>query len=243
MSNFGPLGKRGGSSSGSQSVLTPSLFLNGWKAQGVNASGERAAAEYTVLHPSGGIAYFHLLLDASGSTWARVSTGDRKRVWKHLLKNLEQLVEYGDTLLPHDVIYVWTFNRRTKLLCRVERKNFHAQLETIRAKYKHEFNEKEGNYKETRLYDAIATVMSKIREEHQAHKKSDFFLVPFTDGMDNSSKSTSLDAMIQTVYSIGKGRLHTFFITANMSPGRELYKRLQREQNEISHRTRKHGAA
>ncbi|KAG0556596.1 hypothetical protein M758_11G064100 [Ceratodon purpureus] len=233
--DFGPLSTRTNSSyhggSHYHSVLNTSLFYHSWRAEGTNALGETAAAEYTMLHPSGGIAYFHLLLDASGSTWERVKTGDKKRVYKHLLKNFEQLVEYGDTLRPHDVIYVWTFNKRTQLLCRVERKNFHAQLETIRAAYKKEFDG--TNYKETRLYDAIAKVMVKIREEYKDHKQADFFLVPFTDGEDFGSETASLNGMMEEINSVG-GRLHTFFITANMPPTSGLYKRLQSQQNEIT---------
>ena len=176
-SNFGPLAApsyyHGGSFT--HSVLNGSLFNHSWRVEGTNVLGERAAAEYSILQPSGGVAYFHMLLDASGSTWDKVKTGARKRVYEYLLENFERLVEWGDALRPHDVIYVWTFNRRTKLLCRVERKNFRAQMDTIRAAYRKEFDGE--NYKETRLYDAIATVMVTIREEYMAHKKADFFLV------------------------------------------------------------------
>ncbi|KAG0600833.1 hypothetical protein M758_11G064200 [Ceratodon purpureus] len=231
--NFGPLARTG---AGSSSTITTSVFHNNWKAKATNANGEKAEAEYTILHPSGGKAYFHLLLDASGSTSAKVKTrdrnGDRKRVYHYLLTNFEQLVEGRDTLLPEDMIYVWTFNRKTTLLCRVEKKNFHAQLENIRTAYEKEF---EGNnYKGTRMYDAIATVMKRIGEQYMAHKKADFFLVPFTDGIDHGSQTTSLNGMMDYINGIG-GRLHTIFITANMPPDSEFYKRLKSQEGEIAH--------
>ncbi|KAG0556571.1 hypothetical protein KC19_11G063600 [Ceratodon purpureus] len=215
--------------------ITTSVFHNNWNAKATNANGEKAEAEYTILHPSGGKAYFHLLLDASGSLSAKVKTrdrnGDRKRVYHYLLTNFEQLVEGGDTLLPEDMIYVWTFNSwKTTLLCRVKKKNFHAQLENIRAAYFTEIED--DNYKGTRMYDAIATVMKRIGEQYMAHKKADFFLVPFTDGIDHGSQSTFLNGMMDYINGIG-GRLHTIFITANMPPDSEFYKRLQILKHEI----------
>ncbi|KAG0600804.1 hypothetical protein M758_11G061700 [Ceratodon purpureus] len=229
--NLWPLSTR--AKNPAEHMLNTSLFCHSWRAEGTNALGETAAAECTMLQPSGGIDYFHLLLDASGSTWERVKTVvDKKRVYKHLLKSFEQLVEYGDTLRPHDVIYVWTnFNKRTQLLCRVERTNFDAQLEIIRAAYRKEFDS--INYKETRLNDAIfAKVMVEIREEYD-DKKADFFrLLPFTDGEDFGSETALLNGMMDEINSVGD-RLHTRFITANMPPTSRLYKRLQSQQGRI----------
>lgn len=230
-SNFGPLAKWTSNGGFSQSVLDTSMFYNSWRANGTNVLGEIAIADYTMLHPAGGTAYFHMLLDASGSTWERVSTGDKKRVWEHLLKNFEDLVECGQTLRPHDVIYVWSFNKKVQRLCRVEKENFHSQLEAIRASYKTEFDG--HNWEETHLYDAITTVMMTIREDYMADEKADFFLVPFTDGEDNGSETTSLNAMMNDINGIGC-RLHTIFITANMPPGSELYQRLKSQEKEIT---------
>lgn len=174
-----------------------------------------------------------MLLDASGSTWQRVKTGDKKRVYKHLFSNFADVVMKGDTFRPHDMIFVWSFNKRTTLLCAVERKNFHAKLEHIRAEYKKELDHKE-NYKETRLYDAVATVMDEIKKTHAAQPDADFFLVPFTDGIDNKSESVTLNGMMNRVNSL-MGRLHTFFITVNMPVSSDLFQRLLAQQSEITH--------
>jgi len=72
-----------------------------------------------------------------------------------------------------------------------------------------------------------------IREEYMAHKKADFFLVPFTDGGEYGSERVSLNAMMGEINGIG-GRLHTIFMTANMPRGSDLFKRLKSQENEIS---------
>lgn len=230
--NFGPLTTGRYTYSSSRQSLHPDLFLNSWQAEGNSGNGKHALAEYKMCPPTHGRAYFHMLLDASGSTWQRVKTGDKKRVYKHLFRNFADLVTKGETFHPHDMIFVWTFNKRTTLLCAVERRNFPANVEFIREKYKKELDG--ANYKETRLYDAVAVVMEKIRETHREHPQADFFLVPFTDGVDNKSEKVTLDGMMHSMNSL-MGRLHTFFITVNMPRGSALLQRLASQQNEISH--------
>lgn len=230
--NFGPLTTGRYTYSSTSQSINPELFFSSWKAQGSSGNGKIALAEYKMCMPTGGRAYFHMLLDASGSTWQRVKTGEKKRVYKHLFSNFADVVTKGETFRPHDMIYVWSFNKRTTLLCAVERKNFHSKLAFIKAEYKKELDGE--NFKETRLYDAVATVMDKIRETHKEHPEADFFLVPFTDGVDNKSENVSLDGMMMRINSL-MGRLHTFFITVNMPTNSDLYKRLVSQQSEITH--------
>lgn len=230
--NFGPLTTGRFTYSSTSQSINPELFFNSWKAQGSSGNGKLACAEYKICMPTGGRAFFHMLLDASGSTYEKVKTGDKKRVYKYLFQNFADLVMKGDTFRPHDMIYVWSFNRRTRLLCSVERKDFYQKLDFIRAEYKKELDGE--HYKETRLYDAVGVVMDKIRETHRVQPEADYFLVPFTDGCDNKSTVVTLSGMMDRINSL-MGRLHTFFITVNMPTNLELYQRLVAQQNEITH--------
>jgi hypothetical protein len=230
--NFGPLSTgRFNYSSISQSI-NPELFSSSWKAQGSSGNGKVACAEFKMCMPTGGRAYFHMLLDASGSTFDRVKTGYKRRVYELLFQNFADLVMKGDTFRPHDMIYVWSFNKRTRLLCAVEQKNFHGKLDFIREEHK---NELSGEHvRETRLYDAVGVVMDKIRETHREQPEADYFLVPFTDGCDNKSTVVTLSGMMDKINSL-MGRLHTFFITVNMPTTLELYQRLMAQRSEITH--------
>lgn len=230
--NFGPLTTGRFTYNSTSQSIHPGLFSDSWKAQGSSGNGKTALAEYTMCMPTGENAYFHMLLDASGSTWQKVKTGDKKRVFKHLFGQFAQVAMNEGTFRPNDVIYVWSFNMRVKLLWRGDRRSFQKNHDFIRAEYKKELDG--TNYKETRLYDAVATVMETIRETHKAHRKADFFLVPFTDGVDNKSVATTLNGMMESVNSL-VGRLHTYFITVNMPPKSELFLRLESQQNEITH--------
>jgi hypothetical protein len=230
--NFGPLTTGRYMYSSTSQSIDPELFLHSWKAQGSSGTGKLALAEYKICPPTNSRAYFHMLLDASGSTWQRVKSGDKKRVYKHLFQHFADVVTKGDTFRPHDMICVWSFNKRTTLLCAVERRHFPAQLDSIRALYKKELDG--ADYKETRLYDAVAVVMDAIRETHKEHPEADFFLVPFTDGVDNKSESVTLDGMMQRMNAL-MGRLHTFFITVNLPRDSELLRRLATQQSEITH--------
>ncbi|XP_073390579.1 uncharacterized protein [Physcomitrium patens] len=230
--NFGPMVKSG-LRPDPRLEVNNTLFFGPWRAERADQNGSKITAEYTMFLPTKEKAYFHMLLDASGSTWPRVKTGDKKRLYKHLLNSFETIVLGGDALRPNDVVYVWLFNRKTTLLCEFERKDFKGKMDMIRSRYKSEFIDSD-NYKETRLYDAVATVMEKIKETHKTNKKSDYFLVPFTDGVDYKSERTNLNNMMNDIFSV-QGRLHTFFITINMPADNELHKRLKSHQGELSY--------
>nr|PNR26089.1 hypothetical protein PHYPA_031143 [Physcomitrium patens] len=233
INNFGPL-QMGRSSYDAvpRGMLWPSLFFDGWSAQGSAGNGKEALAQYTLHEPTEENAHVHMLLDASGSTWEHVKKGDGRRVYEHLFENFAKVVKSKETgFRPHDKICVWSFNRQAKLLFEVEHKDFVAKEDAIKAKYKKQMDVG-TDYKETRLYDAVAMAMEKIQDAHKKNKKADFFLVVFTDGVDNKSEKVKLKDMVTSISKL-HGRLHTIFITANMPPNTELYKQLEAMKNEI----------
>lgn len=237
MGLFGPFATRGSTVTTSQWVQptsgsAASVFYESWRAEGTSASGIHARGDYNILPPTGDKAFFNFLLDASGSTWPYYlsSTGEKKRIYEYLLENFEKLVK---VLRPNDQIFVWLFNKKTQLVCQVEQKDFHKQIDLIRRKYRQELDVA-TNYQETRLYDAVGTVMDTIHETWRKNKKADFFLVPFTDGQDNTSTMYSVKEMCAKVTSVQlPSRLHTFFITANLPADCELYRQLE-HQSELS---------
>nr|PNR31594.1 hypothetical protein PHYPA_025715 [Physcomitrium patens]PNR31595.1 hypothetical protein PHYPA_025716 [Physcomitrium patens] len=213
-------------------LLTPSVFTSSFTAEGCSSDGNQVVAKYSMHEPTEENAHVHMLLDASGSTTEAVKKGDGRQVWEHLFENFGKVVKSKDTgFRPHDKICVWSFNRQTKPLCEVLHEDFASKEDGIKAMYKKQINEG-TDYLETRLYDAVATVTEKIREEHEKHKKADFFLVVFTDGMDNVSEKVTLQDMMIGIQRIN-GRLHTCFITANMKPDTDLHKQLNDGKIEI----------
>lgn len=217
------------------------IFGNNWDAD-ICYKGARYAAHYRVDEPSRGRAYFHMVLDASGSMFARCegsvpcssSCCSRKRtVYEHLFACFEDLVQCGGALRPDDMICVWAFNKGMKLLCEVETKNYPSKKDFIKQEYEKELNNCSIN-KLTHMYDAVATAMAMIRKTSETKRSADFFLVTFTDGMDTGTgTSKSIDNMIKTITDF-VGRLHTFFITVNLPPNSELRKKLEAgRSNEI----------
>lgn len=152
-------------------------------------------------------------------------------MYESLLEHFANLILHNpDVVHPHDEIVVWMFNKRLTHLCTVQQKDFHTQVDFIRKKYRSELDVKE-NYSATRLYDAVGTAMDQIQETWKTNKTADFFLVPFTDGKDNTS-AMSLEKMWRKITKLD-ARLHTFFITANLPTDCDLYKMLQ-NQREMS---------
>lgn len=190
-----------------------------WKAKGTN------------------IVHFHMLLDAFGWTSKEVSSGNKERVWERLLDSFSRFVF---TLRPHDVVYFWAFKRWTcQFLCRVERKDFLLQLDAIRAMYMEHVHglALDHEYKEGHLFHALKAVVMEIDIQHEADKELTSFLVPFIDGMDISRTYTvTIRLFVQKLEAnVRSGRVHTIFITFNMSPNFELYKRLDQSRHTVSH--------
>lgn len=209
-------------SSSSQTIRRPPVdFGRDWQGRATSSDGTEVLAEYKIGKPSDAPAHFHMLLDASGSM-NHEQGPDGKRVYVHLFTCFEELVKSGVALRSHDVIYVWAFNTRPKLLCEVEARDYHRKKDLIRSEYKKELNQR----RETRLYDAVAQVMDqKIRPTWERNKTHDFFLVTFTDGRDRGTGATPLRVMMQKLMEFA-GRLHTYFITVNLPTSSDLYKRL-----------------
>jgi hypothetical protein len=217
-------GLQAASSSSSQKLGRPTLdFSKSWSIprDTTLSNGMRIEAEYNIDEPTNGPAYFNILLDASGSMF-HFEGG--KYVYQHLFQCFEELVTSGEALRPDDIICVWSFNKKTKLLCEVATKNYHRVKDHVREEYVKEL--RSDRARRTCLYDAVAYVMDeKIKKTSKTNKKADFFLVAFTDGRDSKTGSTSLDAMMQKLYEL-VGRLHTYFITVNFPADSDLYTRL-----------------
>ncbi len=79
-----------------------------------------------------------------------------------------------------------------------------------------------------RLYDAVKDALNfQIGEEKKRSTvDADCFLVPFTDGMDNSSK-TSLKTMMHQIIGAPINRLHIIFVTANLPQNSRLKEELE----------------
>eukprot|EP00873_Tetraselmis_striata_P009145 jgi/Tetstr1/429409/TSEL_019319.t2 len=67
------------------------------------------------------------------------------------------------------------------------------------------------------MYDAITSGVSNIKHYHETNRVSDthYFLMAFTDGMDNSSKST-LDSVAKLLAHPGIPNFHFYIISAGL---------------------------
>ncbi len=91
--------------------------------------GQSIGGEYNIHKPNDGIAYIHILLDATGSTRISYLGAERTKVWEQLLKQFEKLLR--ETLRPGDVVYIWAFNRTTTHLCKFEAKDLDSKSKSI----------------------------------------------------------------------------------------------------------------
>ncbi|CAM6016905.1 unnamed protein product [Sphagnum balticum] len=200
------------------------FFLENWNQRRDMAVGQSLGGEYTIHRPNNGIAYIHILLDATGSTEIPCPGTKRTKVWEQLLEQFEKLVR--ETLRPGDVVYIWAFNKTTTQLCKFEAKDLKSKSKSIRRQYKNILHGEGAG--ETRLYDAVVEALNFqiVEEKNRSTVDADCFLVPFTDGMDNSSK-TSLKTMMQQIMVAPINRLHIIFVTANLPQNSPLKEELQ----------------
>jgi hypothetical protein len=200
------------------------FFLENWNQMRDVGVGQSLGGEYNIHKPNNGIAYIHILLDATGSTEIPCPGTKRTKVWEQLLEQCEKLVR--ETLRPGDVVYIWAFNKTTTQLCKFEAKDLDSKSESIRWQYKNIQHGQGGG--ETRLYDAVVEALNFqiVEEKNRSTVDADCFLVPFTDGMDNNSK-TSLKTMMQQIMVAPIHRLHIIFVTANLPQNSPLKQELQ----------------
>ncbi|CAM6051767.1 unnamed protein product [Sphagnum compactum] len=199
-------------------------FRENWSRQRDLGVGQSIGAEYNIHKPNDGIAHIHILLDATGSTQISCPGAEGTEVWEQLLKQFEKLVR--ESLDPGDVVYIWAFNRTTTLLCKFEAKDLDSKSNSIRRQYKKCLHG-EGSG-ETCLDDAVVEALNfQIGEEkNRSTVNADCFLVPFTDGRDNNSK-TSLKTMMLQIMVAPIKRLHIIFVTANLPQNSPLKEELQ----------------
>jgi hypothetical protein len=204
------------------------FFQENWSRNRDNGFGQSIRGEYNIYKPNGGIAYIHILLDATGSTQISCPGAERTKVWEQLLKQFEKLVR--ETLRDRDVVYIWAFNKTTTQLCKFEAKDLNSKSDFIRQQYKNILRG-EGRG-ETCLYDAVVEALKYqiVKEKNRSTVDADCFLVPFTDGMDNSSK-TSLETMMLQIKLAPIKRLHIIFVTANLPQNSPLKEELQEAVN------------
>jgi len=190
--------------------------------------GQSSGGEYNIHKPNDGIAYFHILLDATASTQISCPGAERTKVWEQLLKQFEKLVR--ETLRPGDVVYIWAFKRTTTQLCKFEAKDLDSKSKSIRRQYKNILHGEGGG--ETCLYDAVVEALKFqiVEESNRSTVDADCFLVPFTDGMDNSSKKSLESTMLQ-IRAAPIKRLHIIFVTANLPQNSPLKEELQAADN------------
>ncbi|KAH9537161.1 hypothetical protein CY35_16G037700 [Sphagnum magellanicum] len=199
-------------------------FQENWNLKYDVGVGQSIAGEYNIHKPNDGIAVIHILLDATGSTRMRCPGAKRTKVWQQLLKQFEKLVR--ETLRDGDVVYIWAFNKTTTLLCKFEAEDLDSNSECIREQYENVLRGEGG--RETRLYDAVVEALKfQIGEQkNRSTVDADCFLVPFTDGMDNNSK-TNLETMMLQIKMAPINRLHIIFVTANLPQNSPLKEELQ----------------
>jgi hypothetical protein len=190
--------------------------------------GQSIRGEYNIHPPNDGIAYIDILLDATGSTQMPCPGAERTKVWEQLLKQFEKLVR--EALRHGDVVYIWAFNKTTKLLCKFEAKDLDSKSKFIRRQYK-KILHGEGAF-ETCLYDAVVEALNFqiVEENNRSTVDADCFLIPFTDGMDNNSK-TSLETMMLQIKVAPINRLHIIFVTTNLPQNSPLKEELQAAVN------------
>ncbi len=200
------------------------FFLEDWNLKRDVGVGQSLGGEYNIHKPNNGIAYIHILLDATGSTEIRCPGTEHTKVWEQLLEQFEKLVR--ETLRPGDVVYIWAFNKTTTQLCKFEAKDLDSKSESIRRQYKNILYGEGGG--ETRLYDAVVEALKfqMVEQKNRSTVDADCFLVPFTDGMDNGSK-TSLKTMMLQITAAPINRLHIIFVTANLPQNSPLKEELQ----------------
>jgi len=204
------------------------FFMENWSRNRDVGVGQSISGEYNIHKPNDGIAYIHILLDATSSTRISCPGAERTEVWEQLLKQFEKLVR--ETLRPGDVVYIWAFNTTTTQLCKFEAKDLDSKSESIRRQYK-DILRGEGSGG-TCLYDAVVEALKFqiVEENNRSTVDADCFLVPFTDGMDNSSK-TSLESMMLQIKVAPINRLHIIFVTANLPQNSPLKEELQAAVN------------
>jgi hypothetical protein len=204
------------------------FFQENWSRNRDTGDGQSTRGEYNIYKPNGGIAYIHILLDATGSTQKSCPGTERTKVWEQLLKQFEKLVR--ETLDDEDVVYIWAFNKTTTQLCKFEAKDLNSKSDFIRRQYQNILRG-EGRG-ETCLYDAVmeALKFQTLKEKNRSTVDADCFLVPFTDGMDNSSE-TSLETMMLQIKLASIKRLHIIFVTANLPQNSPLRKELEAAVN------------
>ncbi|CAK9873043.1 unnamed protein product [Sphagnum jensenii] len=198
--------------------------MENWNQKRDVGVGQSIGGEYKIHKANNGIAYIHILLDATGSTEMICPGTKRTKVWEQLLKQFEKLVR--ETLRPGDVVYIWAFNKTTTQLCKFVAKDLDSNSKSIRRQYE-EILAGEGAG-ETRLYDAVVEALNFqiVEEKKRSTVDADCFLVPFTDGVDNSSKK-SLKTMMQQIIFAPINRLHIMFVTANLPQNSPLKEELE----------------
>ncbi|CAK9221447.1 unnamed protein product [Sphagnum jensenii] len=198
--------------------------MENWSQKRDVGVGQSVGGEYKIHKANNGIAYIHILLDATGSTEMTCPGTKRTKVWEQLLEQFEKLVR--ETLRPGDVVYIWAFNKTTTQLCKFVAQDLDSKSESIRRQYKNILGGEGAG--ETRLYDAVKDALNfQIGEEKKRSTVgADCFLVPFTDGMDNSSK-TSLKTMMHQIIGAPINRLHIIFVTANLPQNSRLKEELE----------------
>ncbi|CAM6067131.1 unnamed protein product [Sphagnum tenellum] len=130
------------------------------------------------------------------------------------------------TVRPGDVVYIWAFNRTTTQLCKFEAKDLDSKSKSIRRQYKNILHGEGGG--ETCLYDAVVEALKFqiVEENNRSTVDAGCFLVPFTNGMDNSSKKSLESTMLQ-IRGAPIKRLHIIFVTANLPQNSPLKEELQ----------------